>query len=128
MRTAVRPRLIWNDPNEIQPAIAKRSSTPRLCQSQSGTTPVSNRKPRWWPRSGSPLVQVPAAERPGGSWIEYKWYKATRIAGAPQLSHAEEVSRKVSYMLQVKGQPFQVGAGIYNDTATVAELDAMLKN
>ena len=69
-----------------------------------------------------------AAERPGGSWIEYKWYKATRLEGAPQLSHAEEISRKVSYMLQVKGQPFQVGAGIYNDTATVAELDAMLKN
>lgn len=69
-----------------------------------------------------------AAERPGGSWIEYLWYKPTRLEGAPQLSHAEATSRKVSYMLAVKGQPFQVGAGIYNDTATVAELDALLKN
>jgi len=68
-----------------------------------------------------------AAERPGGSWFEYMWWKPTRIEGAPQLTHAEETLRKVSYMLQVKNQPFQVGAGIYNDTATVAELDAMLK-
>lgn len=69
-----------------------------------------------------------AAERPGGSWVAYMWYKPTRLEGAPQLTHAEATSRKVSYMLSVKGQPFQVGAGIYNDTASVAELDAMLKN
>ena len=68
-----------------------------------------------------------AAERPGGSWVEYLWWKPTRVQGAPQMTHAKETSRKVSYMLQVEGQPFQVGAGIYNDTATVAELDAMLK-
>jgi signal transduction histidine kinase len=68
-----------------------------------------------------------AAERPGGGWVEYMWYKPTRLEGAPQLTHAEATSRKVSYMLAVKGQPFQVGAGIYNDTLTVAELDAMLK-
>ena len=68
-----------------------------------------------------------AAEKPGGSWVAYTWWKPTRIEGAPQLTHGEQTLRKVSYMLQVKDQPFQVGAGIYDETKTVAELDAMLK-
>jgi len=68
-----------------------------------------------------------AAERPGGSWFEYMWWRPVKIEGAPQMTHGQKTLRKVSYMLQVEGQPFQVGAGIYNDTATVAELDAMLK-
>lgn len=68
-----------------------------------------------------------AAERPGGSWVAYKWWKPTRIEGAPQMTHGDKTLRKVSYMLQVKGQPFQVGAGIYNETVTISELDALLK-
>jgi len=30
-------------------------------------------------------------------------------------------------MLSVKGQPYEVGAGIYSDTLTVKQLDALLK-
>ena len=43
------------------------------------------------------------------------------------MTHGDKTLRKVSYMLQVKGQPFQVGAGIYNETVTISELDALLK-
>ena len=66
------------------------------------------------------------AERPNGGWIEYMWWKPVRDEGAKQLGYAKNPSRKVTYMLGVKGQPYQVGAGIYNDTATVKELDALL--
>jgi hypothetical protein len=43
------------------------------------------------------------------------------------LAYAKKISRKVTYMLSVKGQPYEVGAGVYDDTATVEELDALLK-
>jgi len=69
-----------------------------------------------------------AAARPSGGWVEYMWWKPVKAEGAKQLDYAREVSRKVTYMLSVEGQPYQVGAGVHNDTATAAELDAMLKN
>ena len=51
----------------------------------------------------------------------------TRLTdGADQLAYEGDAARKVSYMLSVDGQPYQVGAGEYNDTATVEELDALL--
>ena len=42
------------------------------------------------------------------------------------VTYEKKVSRKVSYMLGVRGQPYQVGAGVYNDQLTVTELDALL--
>jgi len=68
-----------------------------------------------------------AAARPDGGWVEYMWWKPVKAEGAKHLDYAKKMSRKVSYMLSVKGQPFEVGAGVYNDTATVEELDALLK-
>ncbi len=68
-----------------------------------------------------------AAARPGGGWVEYMWHKPVKVEGAEQLTYAKKISRKVSYMMNFKGQPYQVGAGVYNDTATVKELDALLK-
>ena len=69
-----------------------------------------------------------AAARPGGGWVEYMWHKPVKAEGAKQLAYAKKISRKVTYMLNVKGQPYQVGAGVYNDTATVKELNALLNN
>ena len=68
------------------------------------------------------------AAQPNGGWIEYKWYKPIKTPGQKQLTYSKETARKVTFLLGVKGQPYQVGAGIYNDTATVAELDALLRN
>jgi len=68
-----------------------------------------------------------AAARQGGGWLEYMWWKPVKTEGANQLGYAKEISRKVSYMLKVKGQPYEVGAGVYNDTLTVEDLDALLE-
>jgi hypothetical protein len=37
----------------------------------------------------------------------------------------KEGSRKVSYLLSAKGTPYVVGAGIYDDKATIAELSKL---
>jgi len=68
-----------------------------------------------------------AAARPGGGWVEYMWWKPVKTEGANQLAYAKKISRKVSYMLSVEGQPYEVGAGVYNDTLTVEDLNALLK-
>ena len=53
--------------------------------------------------------------------------EAVKVEGDKNLTYAKKISRKVSYMLSVKGQPYEVGAGVYNDTATVKDLNALLK-
>jgi signal transduction histidine kinase len=70
-----------------------------------------------------------AAARPGGGWVEYMWWKPVKVEGAEQFGwvYAKEISRKVTYMLSVKGQPYEVGAGVYNDTLKVEDLNALLK-
>jgi len=55
------------------------------------------------------------------------WWKPIKVEGEKQLTYAKTMSRKVSYMLSVKGQPYEVGAGVYNDTLTVKDLNALLK-
>jgi signal transduction histidine kinase len=68
-----------------------------------------------------------AAARPGGGWVEYMWWKPVKVEGAKELAYAKKISRKVTYMLNVKGQPYQVAAGVYNDSLTVKDLNALLK-
>lgn len=36
----------------------------------------------------------------------------------------EQPSRKIAFIIQVPGQPYQVAAGIYNDTITLDELNS----
>ena len=50
-----------------------------------------------------------------GGFTEYWWEKLGE--GQP--------SRKISYIYQVPGQPYQVGAGIYEPDMTVDELNAL---
>ncbi len=56
-----------------------------------------------------------AAESDGG-WVEYWWSKPD----------AEGDFRKISYAIQAGDSAYQVGAGVYDDSLTVEELDAML--
>ena len=56
-----------------------------------------------------------AARKPSGVWIEYWWAKPG----------AKEGSRKVSYYLAAKGTPYVVGAGVYDDKSTIAELSKL---
>ncbi len=63
------------------------------------------------------FCDVAEANPEKGGWVEYWWPKKDQT----------EPSRKVSYVLQVPGQPFQVGAGVYSDDATADQLNARLK-
>ena len=56
-----------------------------------------------------------AARKPSGEWIEYWWPKPGEKEG----------SRKVSYNLGAKGTPYVVGAGVYDDKASIAELSKL---
>ncbi len=51
--------------------------------------------------------------KPNGGWTEYWWPKAGSTT--PE--------RKISYILKVPGQPYQVGAGIYNPTMSLKQLN-----
>ena len=53
-----------------------------------------------------------ATKIPAGVWVEYWWPKPGEKEG----------SRKVSYALTVSNTPYIVGAGIYDDKATITEL------
>ena len=57
------------------------------------------------------------ANRPNGGWVEYMWPKVNE----------RTPSRKITYILQVPGTPYQVGAGIYDDKISVKELENMIK-
>ena len=53
--------------------------------------------------------------KPQGGWLEYNFPRA----GATQPE------RKVSYMLAVQGTPYEVGAGVYDATAKIDDLDKL---
>lgn len=58
-------------------------------------------------------------EQPEGAWGEYMW---------PKVSKGEKkFMRKISYMKKVPGQPYEVGAGIYNEDVSMEELNNMVK-
>ncbi len=56
-----------------------------------------------------------AAKKPSGIWVEYWWPKPGEKDG----------SRKLSYGVAAKGTPYAMGAGIYDDKATVAEVSRL---
>jgi signal transduction histidine kinase len=65
-----------------------------------------------------------AAKKPNGAWSQYMWEKPVEASDG-SLDYTEEPYRKVSFMMSVPGQPYQVGAGIYLEGPTLAELDAL---
>lgn len=69
-----------------------------------------------------------AAEKDGGSWAEYEWPRPVGEAGSSDLAYSGDHVRKVSYMLAVEGTPYQVGAGIFDQTTSLEDLDALLRN
>lgn len=58
-----------------------------------------------------------AASKPHGGWVEYMWPKPGE----------EKPSRKIVFAIGVEGTPYQLFAGIYNETDTVEELDKTLR-
>ncbi|PID43784.1 MAG: hypothetical protein CR981_01780 [Proteobacteria bacterium] len=58
-----------------------------------------------------------ASKKPDGDWVEYWWPKAGET----------EASRKITFVLQVPGQPYQVSAGIYDDSVSLEQLRVISK-
>ena len=63
------------------------------------------------------LEMCEGVANPNGVWVEYWWEKLGE----------DKPSRKISFMIQVPGQPYQVTAGIYDDTTTLEELNKTIK-
>ncbi len=57
------------------------------------------------------------AANPNGVWVEYWWEKLGE----------KKPSRKIGFMIQVPGQPYQVTAGIYDDETTIEALNETIK-
>jgi cytochrome c len=68
------------------------------------------------------LALCDEASKPSGGWVEY-W----RRSDAVDKSGTDEYRRKISYMIKVPGQSMEVGAGIYEPTLTIDELNKMLE-
>ena len=58
-----------------------------------------------------------AKDNPNGAWVEYWW---------PKPGH-DKPPRRVSYMRQVPGTPYQVVAGTYDDATSLEKLNEMLQ-
>ena len=56
-----------------------------------------------------------AGRQPHGGWAEYNFPKPGET----------QATRKVSYVLGVEGTPYVVSAGLYDEEATVADLDRL---
>lgn len=63
------------------------------------------------------LEMCEGVANPNGVWVEYWWEKLGE----------DKPSRKISFMVQVPGQPYQVTAGIYDDKTTLEELNKTIK-
>jgi len=64
------------------------------------------------------LLLCDEAKNPTGGWVEY-W----RPTDVMDEEGNAKFRRKISYIMQVPGLPYQVGAGIYEPTMTVEELN-----
>ena len=58
-----------------------------------------------------------AAGSPKGGWVEYLWPKPGE----------KSPSRKISYCRDITGSPYGVGAGIYDDSISLEDLNNLLK-
>jgi predicted small secreted protein len=69
------------------------------------------------PRPGEQMAAdwCAAGRRPQGGWVEYEFPKPGET----------RPSRKVSYLLAAEGTPYVVGAGLYDESAKVEDLDKL---
>jgi cytochrome c len=58
-----------------------------------------------------------ALKKPSGIWLQYWWPKPGQKEG----------SRKISYALRAGDTPYVVGAGVYDDKATIADLEKLTR-
>jgi len=58
-----------------------------------------------------------ALKKPDGIWLQYWWPKPGQKEG----------SRKITYALRAGSTPYVVGAGIYDDKITIADLEKLTR-
>ncbi|MDM8548768.1 cache domain-containing protein [Desulfobacterales bacterium HSG2] len=58
-----------------------------------------------------------ASQKPGGGWVEYWWPKVD----------GKGSSRKISLLFQVPDSSYQVGAGIYDKSRSIEDLEKLVK-
>ncbi len=56
------------------------------------------------------------SKKDAGGWVEYWWPKVD----------GQQPERKVTFMIQVPGTNYQVGAGIYDESKSVEDLEKLL--
>lgn len=59
---------------------------------------------------------IEVSKRTQGGWFEYWWPKPGET----------QSSRKITYMVKVPNTPYHVGAGVYDDRLSIAELEMLL--
>lgn len=64
---------------------------------------------------GKRLCEI--AEHPHGGWIEYVWV----------IPGEDTPRRKVSYVRSVPGTPYQLGAGIYDESSKLSDLAVLIQ-
>jgi cytochrome c len=69
------------------------------------------------PKSGEQIAAdfCAAGRQPHGGWVEYNLPKPGET----------QATRKVSYLLAAQGTPYVVGAGLYDETAKLEDLDRL---
>jgi len=63
------------------------------------------------------LEMCEGCKNPNGAWVEYWWEKLGE----------EKPYRKISFIIQIPDSPYQVTAGIYDDSTTIEELNKTLQ-
>jgi hypothetical protein len=65
-----------------------------------------------------------AAYREFGGWVEYYRFSDQADSADPNIAYR----RKITYMYRVPGEPYAVGAGIYESNLSVEELNKKLES
>jgi cytochrome c len=72
-----------------------------------------------------------ATNAENGGWFDYYWPKKQTKKSkttVEKLGDTETLARKVTFSIQVPGTPYQVAAGIYDDSLSVDELNANIES
>jgi cytochrome c len=104
-------RYVWKDSYVVVASCEQDRTVAHPIQPELEGTPMK----ALTDETGKPFAQelCEATQRPQGGWVEYMW---------PEPGEREP-SRKVSYAKAAEGTPYIVLAGVYDEDATVEELE-----
>jgi cytochrome c len=101
---------VWKDSYVIVGSCEQDRTVAHPIQPELESTPMSTLTDETGKTFAQELCE--AAQRPQGGWVEYLWPKPGE----------QEPSRKISYVKAVEGTPYIAIAGVYDEDATIEEL------